>query len=121
MKNESHTLVDPPVEELLTQTGGCNFRLVALAAARARQINDYHNQLGQGIGSMIPPQVHPTSHKALTMAFEEIAAGKIVPGAKPSLPENASVLQALGGQDTEHLQSEDENAQDSATDTAESP
>ncbi|MER3396435.1 MAG: DNA-directed RNA polymerase subunit omega [Acidimicrobiia bacterium] len=66
----------PPIEELLAKTGS-KFILVMLAAQRARQINDYYLQLGEGIGRYAPPQVHTTSRKPLTIALEEIAAGKI--------------------------------------------
>jgi DNA-directed RNA polymerase subunit omega len=70
-------MMQPPVEELLDVAGG-RFELVVLGSRRARQINAYFNQLGEGIGHFVPPQVHTLSHKALTIAFEEIAAGKLV-------------------------------------------
>ncbi len=66
----------PSIEELVEKTGS-KFVLVMLAAQRARQINDYYLQLGEGIGRYAPPQVHTTSRKPLTIAFEEIAAGKV--------------------------------------------
>jgi DNA-directed RNA polymerase subunit omega len=49
-----------------------------LAARRAREINSYFNQLGEGLGTMVPPQVSSTSRKPLSISFEEIAADKIV-------------------------------------------
>jgi DNA-directed RNA polymerase subunit omega len=70
-------MMQPPVEDLLGVTGG-RFELVVLGSRRARQINAYFNQLGEGIGHYVPPQVHTLSHKALTIAFEEIAEGKLV-------------------------------------------
>ena len=54
------------------------FSLVTLAARRAREINSYFNQLGEGLGTMVPPQVSSTSRKPLSISFEEIAADKIV-------------------------------------------
>jgi len=33
--------------------------------------------LGEGIGAYTPPQVQSLSRKPLTVAFEEIAAGKV--------------------------------------------
>ncbi len=69
-------MTDPPLEKLLEKTGD-KFVLVVLAAKRARQINDYYLQLGEGIGRYAPPQVHTTSRKPLTIALEEIAADKI--------------------------------------------
>jgi DNA-directed RNA polymerase subunit omega len=52
--------------------------LVTLSAKRARQINSYFGHLGEGLGSSIPPQVTSTARKPLSIAFEEIAADKIV-------------------------------------------
>jgi DNA-directed RNA polymerase subunit omega len=54
------------------------FALVVLAARRARQINAYFHQLGDGLGSNVPPQVHSLSRKPLSIAFEEIAADKVI-------------------------------------------
>jgi DNA-directed RNA polymerase subunit omega len=54
------------------------FSLVTLASYRARQINSYFNQLGEGLGHMVPPQVSSVARKPLSIAFEEIAADKIV-------------------------------------------
>ncbi len=51
---------------------------MVLAARRARQINAYFNNLGNGLGSHVPPQVHSLSRKPLSIAFEEIAADKVV-------------------------------------------
>ena len=53
------------------------FTLVTLAAKRAREINDYYNQLGEGLGKIVPPQVTSVSRKPLSIALEEIAADKI--------------------------------------------
>jgi DNA-directed RNA polymerase subunit omega len=67
--------MDPPVEDLLDKVDS-KFTLVALSAKRARQINSYYNQLGEGLGFVVPPQVTSVSGKPLTIAFEEIAAAK---------------------------------------------
>ena len=69
-------MIKPPIEELLKETPG-RFALVITAARRARNINSYFNQLGEGIGAYTPPQVQSLSRKPLTVAFEEIAAGKV--------------------------------------------
>ena len=53
-------------------------RLVTLGSMRARQINSYFGQLGDGLGSNVPPQVTSVARKPLSIAFEEIAADKIV-------------------------------------------
>ena len=69
-------MIHPPIEDLLSKTAS-RFSLVVVSARRARQINAYFNQLGEGIGHYVPPQVHSMSRKPLTIAFEEIAQGKV--------------------------------------------
>ena len=71
------TMISPPIEELLGRVDS-KFSLVTLAARRARQVNAYFNQLGEGLGTLVPPQVTSTARKPLSIAFEEIAADKIV-------------------------------------------
>ena len=51
--------------------------LVIVAAKRARQINNYHHQLGEGTFDEFPPLVESRSKNYLTMALEETAEGKI--------------------------------------------
>lgn len=77
MERTHETMINPPIEELLDRVGS-KFGLVTLAARRARNINSYFNHLGDGQGSMVPPQVSSVSRKPLSIGFEEIAADKIV-------------------------------------------
>jgi DNA-directed RNA polymerase subunit omega len=77
MARAHDTMMNPPIEELL-DTVDSKFSLVTLAARRARQINSYFNQLGDGLGHMVPPQVSSVARKPLSIGFEEIAAHKIV-------------------------------------------
>jgi DNA-directed RNA polymerase subunit omega len=86
MALDHDTMITPPIEQLL-DTVESKFSLVTLGARRARHINSYFNQLGEGLGHMIPPQVSSTSRKPLSIAFEEIAAGKIVWTEAPAEPE----------------------------------
>ncbi len=72
------TMITPEIEGLLDRAES-KFRLVALSSKRARQINAYFNQLGEGLGSSIPPQLPSTARKPLSIAFEEISADKIIP------------------------------------------
>ena len=72
------TMMTPPIEQLLEQVDDSKFALVTLAARRARHINSYFNQLGEGLGHMIPPQVSSTARKPLSIGFEEIAERKII-------------------------------------------
>ena len=78
MPERHDTMINPMVEDLLDRSGS-KFRLVALGARRARQINSYFNHLGEGLGAAVPPQVTSVARKSLSIAFEEIAAGKILP------------------------------------------
>ena len=70
------TMMYPPIEELLEKVDS-KFTLVSLSAKRARQINSYFSQLGEGLGAIVPPQVASVSRKPLSIALEEIAADKI--------------------------------------------
>ena len=72
------SMVNPRIEDLLGKVDS-RFTLVSLGAQRARQINAYFNQLGEGQGSNVPPQVTSLARKPLSIAFEEISADKIVP------------------------------------------
>src|ERR1700730_4268447 len=76
MAERRPTMMEPPVENLLDRVDS-KFTLVTLAARRGRQINSYFNQLGEGLGAIVPPQVTSVSRKPLSIALEEIAAGKI--------------------------------------------
>lgn len=69
--------MDPGMESLL-ENAGSKFTLVTLAAKRAREINDYYNQLGEGLGRIVPPQVTSVSRKPLSIALEEISNGDII-------------------------------------------
>jgi DNA-directed RNA polymerase subunit omega len=77
MALDHDTMINPPIEALLDKVDS-KFTLVTLAARRARNINSYFNQLGDGLGHMIPPQVSSVARKPLSISFEEIADEKIV-------------------------------------------
>ncbi|MGZ8694021.1 MAG: DNA-directed RNA polymerase subunit omega [Gaiellaceae bacterium] len=67
----------PRIDHLLENADG-RYSLVIAAAKRARQINNYHQQLGEGtFEDFAPPLVESRSKNYLTMALEEIAEGKI--------------------------------------------
>src|SRR5271166_282447 len=76
MADRHATMMEPPVEDLLNRVDS-KFTLVSLAAMRGRQINSYFNQLGEGLGTIVPPQVTSVSRKPLSISLEEIAVGKI--------------------------------------------
>lgn len=76
MADRRANLMEPRMEGLLDRVGS-KFTLVTLASMRAREINDYYNQLGEGLGKIVPPQVTSVSRKPLSIALEEIQEGKI--------------------------------------------
>ena len=83
MAEPRSTMIDPPIEDLLDKVDS-KFTLVTLSAKRARQINAYFNQLGEGLGAVVPPQVTSLARKPLSIAMEEIAASKVRAGAPGS-------------------------------------
>jgi DNA-directed RNA polymerase subunit omega len=76
MADRRASLTEPRIEALMHQVDS-KFTLVTLSAMRAREINDYYNQLGEGLGRIVPPQVTSVSRKPLSIALEEVAAAKI--------------------------------------------
>ena len=64
------------IDDLMAQVD-TKFHLVHLAAKRAREINAYYSQLGEGLGQYVPPLVATESNKPLSIALEEIAESKI--------------------------------------------
>jgi DNA-directed RNA polymerase subunit omega len=69
-------VIHPRIDELLDDVDS-RYALVIVAAKRARQINNYHHQLGEGTFDEFPPLVESRSKNYLTMSLEEIAEGKI--------------------------------------------
>jgi DNA-directed RNA polymerase subunit omega len=70
-------VIHPRLDELLDNVDS-RYALVIVAAKRARQINNYHQQLGEGtFEDFPPPLVESRSKNYLTMALEEISEGMI--------------------------------------------
>ena len=71
------TLISPRIDHLLENVDS-NYASVLVAAKRARQINSYYHNLGEGtFDEFPPPMIETTSKNYLTIALEEIAQGKI--------------------------------------------
>ena len=73
-------MIHPRIDQLLGEGEDrkSRYALVIMAAKRARQINNYHHQLGEGtFDEFPPPLVRSRSKNYLTMSLEEIAEGKI--------------------------------------------
>ena len=70
-------VTNPSIDDLLTKTDS-KYKLVLYSAKRARQINSYYHNLGEGtFDEFPPPMVDTISKNYLTIALEEVAAGKI--------------------------------------------
>ena len=65
-------ITNPPIDELLERTQS-KYALVIIAAKRARQINAYYSQLGEGlleyVGPLVPTHVQ---EKSLSVALREV-------------------------------------------------
>ena len=71
-------ITNPPIDELLTKVDS-KYRLVLFAAKRARQINAYYSQLGEGLLENVGPLVDTSvQEKPLTIALREINADVLV-------------------------------------------
>ena len=72
------SLIEPPIDDLVQQVDS-KYTLVVMTARRAREINNYYVQLGEGIGEFVPPLVanaDPT-RKSLSIAMEEMSEQKL--------------------------------------------
>ncbi len=98
MADRRASLTEPRLERLLERENS-KFTLVTLASRRAREINDYYNHLGDGLGKIVPPQVTSVSRKPLSIALEEIEIGKIVKADPPEPTEDAEIESAADGAD----------------------
>jgi DNA-directed RNA polymerase subunit omega len=68
-------ITNPPIDELLTKVDS-KYRLVLFAAKRARQINAYYSQLGEGLLENVGPLVDiGIQEKPLSIALREVNAG----------------------------------------------
>ncbi len=70
-------ITNPPIDELLTRSDS-KYKLVLFAAKRARQINAYYSQLGEGLLDHVGPLVETgVQEKPLSIALREVNAGKL--------------------------------------------
>ena len=53
-------MIEPKIDDLLAAVDS-KYTLVILAAKRAREINSYYSQLGEGRGEFVPPLVETGS------------------------------------------------------------
>ncbi len=65
-------ITNPPIDELLEKTDS-KYKLVLYSAKRARQINAYYSQLGEGLLEYVGPLVEThVQEKPLSIALREI-------------------------------------------------
>ena len=65
-------ITNPPIDDLLSQVSS-KYALVIYAAKRARQINAYYSQLGEGLLEYVGPLVDThVQEKPLSIALREI-------------------------------------------------
>ena len=71
-------MIEPKIDDLLANVDS-RYTLVILSAKRAREINSYYIQLGEGRGEFVPPLVETGAlpSKPLAIALQEIAEGKV--------------------------------------------
>jgi DNA-directed RNA polymerase subunit omega len=68
-------ITNPPIDDLLDVVDS-KYRLVIMAAKRARQINAYYAQLGEGLLEYVGPLVETrVQEKPLSIALREIREG----------------------------------------------
>ncbi len=73
--NPSEGITTPPIDDLLENIDS-KYRLVLFAAKRARQINAYYSQLGEGLLENVGPLVETgMQEKPLSIALREVEAG----------------------------------------------
>lgn len=71
-------ITNPPIDDLLAAADS-KYALVIYAAKRARQINAYYSQLGEGLLEYVGPLVEThVQEKPLSVAMREINEGMLV-------------------------------------------
>jgi len=71
-------ITNPPIDDLLSVVDS-KYRLVIMAAKRARQINAYYAQLGEGLLEYVGPLVETrVQEKPLSIALREIRQGLLI-------------------------------------------
>ena len=70
-------VTNPSIDDLLTKTDS-KYKLVLYSAKRARQINAYYSQLGEGlleyVGPLVPTHVQ---ERSLSVALREVNDGML--------------------------------------------
>jgi DNA-directed RNA polymerase omega subunit len=83
--DSKHSLMHPPLEEVVKNANGSKFQATLLAARRTRGIGEYFGATSGNRYGSFPPLVVNGRSKALSIALDEIAAGEISVTRDPSL------------------------------------
>lgn len=71
-------ITNPPIDDLLEKVDS-KYKLVLYSSKRARQINAYYSQLGEGLLEYVGPLVETSvQEKPLSIAMREINEGLLV-------------------------------------------
>ena len=71
-------ITNPPIDDLLEKVDS-KYKLVLYSSKRARQINVYYSQLGEGLLEYVGPLVETSvQEKPLSIAMREINEGLLV-------------------------------------------
>ncbi|MFT3886806.1 MAG: DNA-directed RNA polymerase subunit omega [Arachnia sp.] len=77
LNTQPEGITNPPIDDLLEDIDS-KYRLVLFAAKRARQINAYYSQLGEGLLENVGPMVPAApEEKPLSIALREMNAGML--------------------------------------------
>ena len=77
MSEKLEGIVSPAIDTLLSKVDS-KYQLVMFASKRARQINAYYSQLGEGLLEYVGPLVESgNQEKPLSIALREINEGKL--------------------------------------------
>lgn len=74
-RSAAEGITNPPIDDLLDKTDS-KYKLVLYSAKRARQINAYYSQLGEGLLEYVGPLLETQAQeKPLSIALREINEG----------------------------------------------
>ncbi|GAA1729009.1 DNA-directed RNA polymerase subunit omega [Aeromicrobium alkaliterrae] len=74
-RSVAHGITNPPIDDLLDKADS-KYKLVLYSSKRARQINAYYAQLGEGLLEYVGPLVEThVQEKPLSIAMREINEG----------------------------------------------
>src|ERR1700755_1817080 len=90
-------MISPRIDKLMEQVDS-HYASVIVAAKRARQINSYYHNLGEGtFDEFPPPMVETRSKNYLTIALAEVAQGQLEYNSREAFAVARLLLGVSGG------------------------